>query len=180
MLVLHRRCPASAQVGKSLGVVDANTATEQVLAGGAEHERAGGESAHRRAPVQQHRRSQQVPPQPEADAGTGNSVLRQGVRPREPEHRDRRRDHAHSRAPASGWRTSSRNIGRGGTGRSSRKRSASTSISRKSRGSRSTRSFPININTATRCRHPDDSGRRRAHAARVQGISPVEIDRAFP
>ena len=31
-----------------------------------------------------------------------------------------------------------------------------------------------------RCRHPDHSWRRRAHAARVQGISSVEVDRAFP
>ena len=69
--------PASAQVGKSLGVADANTATEQVLVCGPEHDRACREGAHRRAPLQQHCRAEQVPAEPEADAGAGESVLRQ-------------------------------------------------------------------------------------------------------
>ena len=60
-----------AQVGKSLGVVDANTATEPELADDAAHDAGDREGPDRQAAVHERHRAEHVSARPEADAGTG-------------------------------------------------------------------------------------------------------------
>ena len=72
-IVLLAPTPASAQVGKSLGVVDANTAAEADLAAMPYDDAGDRQGARGRSPVRQHHGAQRLPAGAEAHARAGGA-----------------------------------------------------------------------------------------------------------